>query len=53
MERVANNTSKIEIRSHELRIMNELKKAYYEIRREILDEILSELISEYKLLKKE
>ena len=53
METYTNNTKKIEIKSHDLRLMNELKKEYNEIKQKIIDEIIQELEERFKLLKKE
>ena len=49
MDKYTNNTNKIEIKSHDLRIMKELNKEYTEIKNKILEEIIEEL----KSLKKE
>ena len=52
MELYINNTQKIKINSHDLRLMNELKKDYNKKKNKLIEEIILELKEEYKLLKK-
>ena len=53
MESYTNNTHKIVIKPHDLRLMNELKKEYNEKKDIIIQEIIQELQEQFKLLKKE
>ena len=53
MDTYTNNTQKIVIKSHDLRLMNELKKEYNEKKEKIIQEIIQEIQEEFKLLKKE
>ena len=53
METYTNNTKKIEIKSHDLRLMGELKKEYNEMKEKIIEEIIQELEGRFKVLKKE